>query len=222
MANSKAKTKKSLTQTAYDEISKWLLNGELKPGEALVETELAERLQISRTPVREALLKLSKEGLIEIFPGRGAFVSRITLKDMKELYEIREALEGIAARLASQQVDVSELHKFQVMFDQAEKAKSDDDYLKKINVAGDKLHDYIIATCGNDRIIQIINTYRTMLQKERQIASSIPGRIEKSFQEHKAILEALLAKDPDLAERAMRKHIVGTLNSILEANHRVF
>ena len=207
----------SLKQIAYEQIGLWLVDGTLQPGEALIETDLANRLEISRTPVREALHQLAQEGLVEMIPRRGAFVRRITLQDIEELFVIREAIEGIAARLATTKADLEKLQEFEDRFKTADKELNEEIRRDLYESVGDSFHDYIFMVCGNTRIKEIIETYKILLQKERKIAASIPGRIEQSAREHRAVLEAMQQRNPDLAERRMRQHIVGTLNTILES-----
>jgi DNA-binding GntR family transcriptional regulator len=163
------------------------------------------------------LLQLAQEGLVEMVPRRGAFVRKISLQDIQELFEIREAIEGIATRLAATKADPERLKEIEVLFDEADKEPDEKKRRSLYDSIGDMLHDYILSVCGNKRIIEIIDTYKIVLQKERQMAASIPGRIEESLKEHRAVIEALKNRDPELAERRMRQHIVGTLNTILES-----
>ena len=206
---------KLLKELAYSRIAEWLITEKLQPGEPLGEMSLASRLNIGRTPVREAIHQLAQEGLVEVFPRRGAFVARTSLKDVKELFEIREALEGTAARLAPRRSDPQELSSLKAKFDEAE--REPDSVRRRIMLerAGDDLHDYIMKTCGNKRITQIINNYKLLLQRERHHAAMIPGRIDSSAEEHKVILNALSRGDAAEAEAAMRRHIAGTAESVL-------
>ena len=216
MAITKTETKLSLKQRAYDEISRWIVQGVLKQGQPLIETELAERLNISRTPIREALRELEKEGLVEIYPRRGTFVTKLTLKEIQELFEIREALEGMAARLCAKRITEEELQKLSEKFERAQKEK--DERTKEIlyEQAGDSLHETILTTCGNPGIKKIIENYKTRLNRERKLAAKIPGRIESAYRDHVSIYRALKDRDPDGAEGVMRNHIAITLRSLLE------
>lgn len=188
---------KSLKEVAYSRIANWLIEGKLQPGEPLVESALASRLEIGRTPVREAIQKLAQEGLVEIFPRRGAFVARSSLKDIQELFEIREALEGIAARLAALRSSPDELRLIKERFDDAGREIDNEKRQAKLEEVGDDLHDLILRTCDNRWITQIINTYKLLLQRERRQAAMIPGRIDLSAQEHRAILGALISSEPE-------------------------
>jgi DNA-binding GntR family transcriptional regulator len=215
--NAGKKGRASLKQLAYDTIAEWLISGRLQPGEPLLEYELADRLRISRTPVREALSQLAQEGLVSVVPRRGAFVAEISLREIKALFEIREGLESIAARLAATRADQAELTKIEALFEDADHEADQDKRLALFDAAGDGLHDYIIQVCGNPWIQKIIETNRTLLRKEKQISASIPGESDNSMKEHRLILEALEKRNPGLAEEHMRKHIISTLHGLLES-----
>jgi DNA-binding GntR family transcriptional regulator len=215
MGKEQNNNKISLKEFAYRKIGEWLIEDKLLPGEALLESDLAARLQISRTPIREALSQLAQEGLVEIIPRRGAFVARITLEDIRELFEIREALEGIAARLAATKAEQPKLEEIEGLFRSAEKQNNQKKRLELFEEAGNRMHEYIIRASDNRRIGRIIDTNRTLLRKEQHISASIPGEIENSIKEHKAILKALKGRDAHLAEELMRKHIISTLNGLL-------
>lgn len=209
------KTTRSLKHVAYSRIASWLINEKLQPGEPLVEMTLANRLKIGRTPVREAIQQLAQEGLVEILPRRGAFVARTSLKDVKELFEIREALEGTAARLATLRCDPEDIKSLRAKFRDAERQSNPEQKRLMLEAAGDDLHDYILKTCGNGRLVQIINNHKLLLQRERRHAAMIPGRIDHSAKEHREILDAVSRGDATGAEEAMRRHIVGTAASVL-------
>ncbi len=213
----KEQHKRSLKESAYLRIAAWLVDGTLQPGEPLGEGALTERLGIGRTPVREALLQLAQEGLVEIIPRRGAFVAKVSVNDIRELFEIREALEGIAARLAAVRANREDLRQLEKLFQEAEAEPEAAHKRERLEAAGDALHDFILKACDNSRIVQIINTYKVLLQRERKHAAALIGRIEAAAEDHQAVLQALLAADPDRAEASMRRHIANTTKSLLDA-----
>jgi len=207
----------SQKEVAYQKIADLLLKGELKPGSALSEEELAIRVNTSRTPVREALAQLSQEGLIEIIPRRGAFVSRITLADTRDFFQLREAIEGMAARLAAGKADLEALIKLEDDLEKAIKVKDDNkrhDLLRKHN---DDLHEYIFEASGNPKLIQANNMYKTILRIEMEISNSYPGALEASYKDHKNIIIALKKQDPDLSEKAMRDHIRVVFSTVVSS-----
>ncbi len=214
MAKGKIITK-SLKQQAYEKLSTMYLKGDLKPGDPLLETELSEGLNISRTPLREAFLQLEKEGLVEIIPRKGAFVRRITLHDIQELFQIREAVEGMAAYLASTRLTEDQ---FNVLDRKFLAVSLQEDKLLKNQLAeeaGGMLHSIILIACDNQRIREILGSYRTLLTQERAVASSIPHQLDNAFAEHLLILENL-KKGPEEAELSMRQHIRNTLKMVME------
>jgi DNA-binding GntR family transcriptional regulator len=158
---------------------------------------------------------LSREGLVDVFPRRGAFVAQISVHDIRELYEIREAIEGLAARLATVRGDPREITKIDKQLKAASRVENEERRLAACEAAGDGMHAYILQASGNKRMAQFINNYKILLQRERRNAASIPGRIQESYRDHIAIIEAMVSRDAAAAERAMRRHIASTAKSIL-------
>lgn len=207
-------SKLSLTDKAYLKIKNDIIDGKFEPGEELTETSLAEMLSISRTPVRQALYKLEAEGLIQNIPNKGFIVTKLGLKDILEIMQVREALEGMAARLACQKINKEELDEIISLFPPFDKKLEKKDFIKAYN-AGNKLHQFIYEKSDNRIIKQQLSLLNIQIKTTTQIAAKIPGRYEKAHKEHKAIIDALLAQDPDLAETKMREHISQIRSSIV-------
>lgn len=212
--NSNEKT--TLTEVAYERIVDWIMGDELKPGDPLTEGTLAKRLNISRTPIREALRRLEREDLVVIVPHTGAFVARMNLKDLHDFFEVREATECMVARLAAERGDVNEFRKIKKLILAAQKERNGSKRHEFYEEAGRRLHSYIMKASDNTRFYRLAETFRVQIYQEKKIALKIPGRIEKSKQEHLRILNALILKDPDKAERMMRQHLRSTRNSVLK------
>ena len=204
----------SLKNIAYKQISQMIIDDEITPGQPLVEATLAALFSIGRTPVREALLQLSQEGLVELIPNRGAFMARIGLMDIRELFEIREALEGIAVRRAAKTITQKILNELQEGFTKASTITDESLRHNEMEIVGNKLHEVILNTCNNNRLRQIISSNKILLQRERKQASLLPGRIEAAYNDHFKILERLIARDSDGAEEAVRRHISSTAKSL--------
>ena len=204
----------SLKDLAYEKIANWILNDTLKPGEVITETGIAESIGISRTPVREALHQLSQEEMVTIIPRVGVFVSQLNIKSLKELFEVREAVEGMMTYLGCQKGSVSI---FEDIMSEIIKAGTKTDELRShgLEKAGDRFHAYIADTADNGRLRKIIDSYKMQLRLERKIATQIPGRVDLSMKEHMGILEACIRQAPEEAEKAMRLHIRSTLDSII-------
>ncbi len=202
-------------QQTYHIIAKQIISGSLKPGARMTENEIASALGVSKTPVREAMKLLSKDGLIEIIPRKGAIVRKLSLRDIKEIYEVRAVLEGLGAKLASKHIPKQELDKI------IESVKTCKDELDKGRVKffvefDTKLHSLILTYCGNRYLQKTINSLNNLIYYFRvEIAKKIERSIE-AFHEHSWILKALKNQDGDLAEKAMKDHILRTTERMLK------
>ena len=161
-----------------------ILKGRLKPGERLMEVQMAEEMGVSRTPVREAIRKLELEGLVVMVPRKGAYVAGLTLKDVANVFEIRGSLEGLAAALAAERITDEEI-------------KSLDMVLKDISSAGEKgdieaiikkdveFHQVLFSASRNDRLAQIINNLKEQIDRFRTQSFNNPARLKSVSLEHK-------------------------------------
>lgn len=179
----------------------------LAPGEPLLEEKLAKRFKVSRTPIREVLNKLNHEGLVELIPQKGAFVARIGFTDVRELFQIREALEGLTAKISASRFTKEELDEFE--------SALDTENLDKAEEVGRKLHQTILEKAGNKRISSLMDVLRNQIERMYFLAKNLPGREKRSSEEHKEILQALRMRNGELAEEVMRKHIVSTMQTVI-------
>jgi DNA-binding GntR family transcriptional regulator len=181
--------------------------GELAPGSFLDEVRLAEQLEISRTPLREALKVLTAEGLVRHEPRRGCFVAQVTERDLDEIFPVIALLEGRCAFEAAQHATEEDLQSLQALHDKLArhaKARRIDDYYAT-NYA---IHEAIIALADNRWLAGVIADLRKILKLARQQQLHAPGRLEQSLSEHLAVFAALQARDPEGAEAAMRTHLL--------------
>ena len=193
----------------YDILKEEIITLCLPPGEPLIEEKLAKRFKVSRTPIREVLNKLNHEGLVELIPQKGAFVGRVGFIDVRELFQIREALEGIATKISVSRFTKEELDEFESALDTED--------LDKAEEVGRKLHQTILEKAGNKRISSLIDVLRSQIERMYFFAKNLPGREKRSLEEHREILRALKMKNGELAEKAMRKHMVSTLRTVIES-----
>jgi DNA-binding GntR family transcriptional regulator len=210
----------SLVNQAYQELKRMILEREVPLGGKLNENELAGALGISRTPVREAMNRLQKEGLVEIFPQRGPFVVKFSEKDIFELFLIRENLEGLAARLASEKMNQTHLEKlnsFLEGFAEPFSEKHVQRYAKK----DFKFHQTIIMMSEAQRLINIISTLYDQIRIFRLTTMGLSDRMKVSLEEHQKIIEALRKGDPEESEKRMREHIRHVGDGVME-NIKVF
>ncbi len=204
----------SLSEAVYEMIKQRLLSQELEPGTKLREEDLADQLGVSRTPVREAINKLEREGLVEIIPRYGTFVANISSKDVEEIYQIREALECLAMRLAlprfskDKLLELARIHKeCKVPLE-----KGDFDPFIKVDTA---FHDLLVKLSKNKRLIRFMSNLNNQIRLGRLESFSVPGRARKSLAEHQRIIEAMLEGNAEEAENLVRQHSRNVKDNIL-------
>jgi len=203
----------SLKDKAYNAIKSAILSLKLKPGDPLVESDLAQQLGISKTPVRDALLELEREGFVIKISFKGAYVSEVTLKDICEVFQLRAVLEGLAARLAAPLFSAEELEEAEKIIAAAEAALAEGDIML-CSEHGRRFHNLIINKADNQRLQPIIRNLDEHLQRFRLLSDQINGRLNKSLKQHRKVLEALRGKDPIAAEEAMRGHLSSVLQDL--------
>lgn len=210
----------SLGNQAYQELKRIILQGQVPPGGKLNEGELASALGISRTPVREAMNRLEKEGLVEIFPQRGAFVVRLAEKDIYELFLIRENLEGLAAYLASQQMNEKNLLRLEACVQGFREPFGEKD-VQRYAREDFRFHQMLIQFSGARRLMNLLSTLHDHIRIFRLTTRGVSARMQPSLEEHRQIIEALGRKQPEEAERKMRQHIRHVRNGVM-ANIKYF
>jgi DNA-binding GntR family transcriptional regulator len=186
----------------YDQIRWDIVHGVLRPNEALVETDLAERLGVSRTPVRESLLRLAANGLI-ISRRRRWYVYEHTADEIKEIYEVRAANEGYAARLCCERASDEQLQAIASAHTAVDRASAEE----RVS-ANDAFHDQINCACGNQRLIKLITENRLFHFNLRLAAAYSPEELDRSSQQHTELIAAVLARDGDRAEAVVRTHVL--------------
>ena len=178
----------------------------LKPRETLSEKELATMLGVSKTPVREALIRLSMEGLVSTLPRSGTHITPINPEDLFEAMVIREALETTAVRLAARRADGRGTFLLkETMLRQNEALRAGN--AMAFHRADDDLHHAIVIVSGLRRLWSLLEPVRVTLSRVRHIAAPIPGRIETLIAQHQEIVDAILAHDSEAAVRSMRTHL---------------
>jgi DNA-binding GntR family transcriptional regulator len=193
-----------------------IIAGDLRPGERLVEPLLAEQLKVSRTPVREAIFQLENEGLVERIPYRGAVVASISSRDVSEIYTIKSAIEGLAARLACQNVTPLQIKQLRDLLKQMEAyAKKGD--LDQYTGVSRSFHVQIVEIADNKWLLDVYRRLDPPIHGLRILALSLPGRPKNSVREHRAILEAIAGRDGEKAE-VLTQHHVTKAGEILARN----
>ncbi|GFN23250.1 GntR family transcriptional regulator [Thermanaeromonas sp. C210] len=190
----------------YHILREAILTGKFQPGERMVERHLARQLGVSRTPVREAIRKLELEGLVEHVPRRGVVVARISKREAWEIYNIRAVLEGLAARLAAENITARQLERLEELVKAMEEARAgrDMELLQKLHSEYNLL---IYRAAESPRLEQMITNLAEYIVGFTKVGYAVPGRMATATREHREILEALKARDADRAEKLARQHI---------------
>jgi len=205
----------SLVNQAYRELKRIILEHQIPQGGKLNEGELASALGISRTPVREAINRLEKEGLVEIFPQRGAFVVRFSEKDINELFLIRENLEGLAAYLAAEKMTENDLVKLESCIQGFKEPYSKKD-IQRYAREDFKFHQMIVMISDARRLINLISALHDHIRIFRLTTKGLSSRMSTSLAEHQSLIEALRIRDAEEAERQMRQHIRHVRHGVME------
>lgn len=179
-------------------------DGRYGPGDRVTELEVAGRLGVSRTPVREAMRRLESEGLLIQLPWRGVVVAELDRAQVLELYAMREVLEGTAARFAAQHADPGELELMRDLLNQEEAAGDDAERAARINR---ELHAAIYAAARNRYLLSTLSSLGNALALLKGTTFAEPGRTADGLQEHRSIVDAISERNGDIAESAARLHI---------------
>jgi len=201
-----------LREIVFETLREAIISGVLKPGERLMEVQLAEEMGVSRTPVREAIRKLELENFVVMVPRKGAYVADLSTKDIVDVFEIRAALEALAAGLAAERITDEELEELQQILVQSTKSQS----LEEIIAIDTKFHDALYRASRNERLVQIISNLREQIQRFRSTTLASPGRLKDTLEEHKKIVDAVSERNVQLAQQLAVEHIDNAENSMLE------
>ncbi|MCZ2151221.1 MAG: GntR family transcriptional regulator [Bryobacterales bacterium] len=200
-----------LRDGVYERLLAEILEGRIAPGSSLREERLAADLDVSRTPIREALRKLAEEGFVEYLPHRGAKLLMPTPTLAREIFQIREALEAVAVREAAVNMSPARLLLLRDHMESLRPRVAAGD----LSDVGDLLHDEIFAACQNRRLEQMMQVFGGQVKWLQNLACQMPDRLPHAFREHDSVITALESRDPEWAESALRAHIRNTLHDLL-------
>jgi DNA-binding GntR family transcriptional regulator len=192
-----------------------IVEGVLNPGERLMEIQLAEELGVSRTPVREAIRKLELEGFVVMVPRRGTYVADLSIRDVNEVYEVRTALDILAAGLAAERITEEELEQMERILVQIGN-DIERGNMEAIVDADGQFHDILYQASRNDRLVGIINNLREQLTRFRSISMAYPGRLKNTLEEHSRLVEAIAMRDVELAKRLAAEHMENAEQTLLQ------
>lgn len=208
--------KQNISEELVGYIKQQILNGELNPGDRIVETKLARELGISQTPVREALRQLQGEGVVSILPNKGPIVRTLDIDDAYEIYSIRSMLEGLAIRLATQHASDEEMTKLEQFYNQMKSKLSDDSVMYLLHDSS-HIHETIIRLSGHSRLISMYKSISFQISLINRLVG-VKSTKQKEVDEHLELIEALKSRNPDQAEETMRRHIFNAYSNFIHLN----
>lgn len=208
-------SRSTLAEQVYQQLKRRIINQELRPGSRLIVGHIAEEMGISLTPVREALTRLVKDGLVDMIPHKGAYVAKPTKKNFEDLFAVRQALETLAVRLATPKLTRADFKAMDEILEYGEKSLSAGDSKSWLE-ADEKLHDFIIRKSENEVLIQIFSQIWDRIHIFRVWTVRYPDRMKRASSEHRNIVSALKERDAQGAEKLMMEHIENTFLAGIE------
>ncbi|MBL8132564.1 MAG: GntR family transcriptional regulator [Anaerolineae bacterium] len=205
---------RTLETQVYAVVKEAVLSLKLPPGALLVEDELADQLGTSKTPVRNALVKLEQDGLVVRVPYKGTYVSEVSQQDAEEIFELRGVLEGLAARSAVPFLTDKELIQAEAILIEADEVLAQGN-LVKASLLGEDFHKLVYRHATNQRLLLFLKMLDDQLRRLRLLSNSGLDRLKKSAVEHRRILEALRLRDESAVEAAFREHHLSVLNDLV-------
>ncbi|MBQ9119314.1 MAG: GntR family transcriptional regulator [Lachnospiraceae bacterium] len=205
--------KYSLRGRVFNRLREDILSGKYESNEELREITIGAEMGVSRTPVREALRQLELEGLVKIVPNKGAFVTGISAKDIHDIYYIRSYLEGLCAKWACEHITAEQLEQLEetIYLSEFHARKK---HMEQIVELDNKFHEIIYEACDSKMLRHILSDYHHYVERVRKVSLSDVNRATKSNEEHTKILEAIRAKDAELAEHLAHEHIIKTIDNL--------
>jgi DNA-binding GntR family transcriptional regulator len=208
--------RKSLGQHVFENLKNAIIKGDMPPGGRLIESRLAETLGISRTPVREAIHKLEREGYLRKLPRGGFSVLGLSRDDVEETFGIRRVLESYAARLAAEKHKKSDLKPLEKKIELFQKHLDSKD-LEALPDINTEFHDLLYALSRSPKLISMINNLRDQIYRFRQLILKDEKYARMSNEDHKDMLEKIRQRDTRGVERLVREHLVRGLKAVLES-----
>ena len=204
-----------LRDVVFQTLREAILKGELKPGERLMELQLAAKLGVSRTPIREAIRMLEQEGLAVTIPRKGAEVAKMTEKDMEDVLQIRDALDELAASIACEQISKEQLKELEQTMQEFEKSIRTGE-VKRIAEADVHFHDIIYQSTGNPKLVNMLSNLREQMYRYRVEYLKDQRNYPTLVQEHSEIVEGLAEKNKEKVTAAMHRHVRNQVAAVKE------
>jgi len=202
----------SAEEEAYQFVQQEIRLGRLVPGQRVVTETIAAQIGTSRMPVRGALLRLASEGLLDMRANRGAVVRSLNAQELREIFEMRSVLEGLAVRNAVQNMEPGHLRQLAGMIDQIERGSGD--YLDW-TTSHREWHEYLCGFCKQPRLLAQLADLHAVMEPYMRMWATQPGRVPRMREAHEELVAALQTGDPDVCEATMRRHVMNTVEGLL-------
>ncbi len=220
MINFTLQNHKPLREIVYEELKRQIMVGEIAPGTRMMEVELADEMGVSRTPVREAIRKLEKEGLVTIEPRRGAYASDISAKEMVDILEVRQDLEGMAAGIAAQKITEEGKEELERLV-QVYKESVEKEDIEEIIANDEAFHKYIVSLSGNKTLIKMVSQVQELVLRFRYIYYEDFSRFRNQPTEHQAIVDAILSGSSSSARINAEEHLARLKDFVIKEGNKL-
>lgn len=220
MINFTLQNHKPLREIVYEELKRQIMVGEIAPGTRMMEVELADEMGVSRTPVREAIRKLEKEGLVTIEPRRGAYASDISAKEMVDILEVRQDLEGMAAGIAAQKITEEGKEELERLV-QVYKESVEKENIEEIIANDEAFHKYIVSLSGNKTLIKMVSQVQELVLRFRYIYYEDFSRFRNQPTEHQAIVDAILSGSSSSARINAEEHLARLKDFVIKEGNKL-
>lgn len=207
MTEIQLKVQKPLKDLVYLELKHKILTGEIVSQTRLMEIDLSEKMNVSRTPIREAIKRLANDGLVKVEPRRGAYVANISIKDMLDVFEVREDMEGFVAQLAAQRINDEEREELRAIATEYEKAIEKAEDKEKIIALDEKFHQFIVKCSGNETLSELVKYVQELSLRFRYLYYEDFSLYEATADQHNRIMEAINAGREDEARKEAHAHV---------------
>ena len=201
------KVQKPLKDLVYLELKHKILTGEIVSQTRLMEIDLSEKMNVSRTPIREAIKRLADDGLVKVEPRRGAYVANISIKDMLDVFEVREDMEGFVAKLAAQRITDEEKSELKAIAEEYEKAIEEADDKERIIELDEKFHNFIVKCSGNETLSELVHYVQELSLRFRYLYYDDSSLYESTAEQHNRIMEAINSGRDEEARTEADAHV---------------
>lgn len=214
------KVQKPLKELVYLELKHKILTGEIASQTRLMEIDLSEKMNVSRTPIREAIKRLADDGLVKVEPRRGAYVANISIKDMLDVFEVREDMEGFVAKLASQRITEGQKLELKAIAEEYEEAtmKPDKEAIIELD---EKFHNFIVSCCNNETLAELINYVQELSLRFRYLYYDDYTLYDTASEQHNRIMTAINEGNGEEARKEADAHVRGLKEFVYELGKKM-